>query len=349
MIRLQPAILRGIRASRAATDLHDYLQKAIELEHSTIPPYLTAMFSFKPAQNQSIAKRIRSIVVQEMLHMTIAANLLIAIGGRPTFNRPGFIPEYPGPLPMSVGDGIQVGIEAFSMALVRGTFMAIEQPEDELPVEAFGAAGEDEPEYATIGEFYDAIKTQIMALGPSVFGTKTMPQVVSNGWFPPEKLFPITSPATASLAIDIIKQEGEGNSVTPFESRGDPAHFYKFGEIVAGRELVTTSSGYAYAGRPILFDPSGVWPLRSNCKIEDFEVGTLARTRIEHFAYNYSALLDALQLAFNGDPAKLDTAIGVMYDLRVLTVALMQTEVGDGSGQTVSPSFQYVQRQGGMQ
>lgn len=352
MIRLQPEILSGIRAAKHAAELHHYLQSAVELEHSTIPPYLTALFSFKPGCNRAIAERIRSIVLQEMLHMTIAANVLIAIGGHPSINHRGFIPQYPGPLPMNVGDGLQVGIEAFSMELVKSTFMAIEQPEDEIPVKvrALAASGEEvEPEYATIGAFYDAIKAQILRLGPDIFVKKTAPpQVVSSRWFPPDKLFPITNPEEACHAIDIIKLEGEGTAVTPFESPGDPAHFYKFGEIVAGRQLIKTATGYAYAGGPILFDPSGVWPLKPNCKIEDFREGTQARTRIEQFAFNYGVLLNALHRTFNGHAAHLDAAIGVMYDLRVLTAALLQTDVGDGSGQTVGPSFQYVQVQGGM-
>ena len=29
-------------------------------------------------------------------------------------------------------------------------------------------------------------------------------------------------------------------------SPDDPAHFYKFGSIVAGRELIATPTGYAY-------------------------------------------------------------------------------------------------------
>lgn len=351
MIRLEPKILSGIRAAKDATELHHYLQSAVELEHSTIPPYLTAMFSFKPGCNRAISERIRSIVLQEMLHMAIAANILIAIGGHPSINHRGFIPDYPGPLPMNVGDGLKVGIEAFSMNLVKSTFMAIEQPEDEIPVQTklLAAGGEVEPEYATIGAFYDAIKSQILRLGPGIFVAKTAPpQVVSSRWFPPDKLFPITSPEVACQAIDIIKLEGEGTAVTPFESLDDPAHFYKFGEIAAGRELIKTPTGYAYAGAPILFDPSGVWPLRPNCKIEDFREGTQARTRIEQFAFNYGVLLNALHRTFNGEPAQLDAAIGVMYDLRVLAVALMQTDVGNDSGQTVGPSFQYVQVQGGM-
>jgi hypothetical protein len=171
--------------------------------------------------------------------------------------------------------------------------------------------------------------------------------VVSPSWFAPDRLFPITGPDSACRAIEIIKIEGEGTSTEPFQQPGDAAHFYKFGEIAEGRRVIKTPTGFAYDGPPVLFDPAGVWPLRPNCKINDFAQGTQARTRIESFAYSYSSLLNALHSAFNGQPDRLSTAIGLMYDLRVQAVALMQTDTGDGSGQTVGPSFEFVNMQGG--
>lgn len=347
MIRLSRAVIEGIRQADTPEKLHVYLQNAIELEHSTIPPYLTAMFSLRSGTNHRIGALIRSIVIQEMLHMSIAANILIAIGGRPQINNPAFIPKYPGPLPMDIG-GLIVGIEAFSMPVVKQTFMAIEQPEDEIPVRTPGLLEAAET-YATIGEFYDAIKAQIRALGPSIFVNPTAPpQVVAPHWFPPDKLYPITGPDSACRAIDLIKLEGEGTALTPYQSPDDPAHFYKFGSIVAGRELVTTPTGYAYAGAAIPFDPDGIWPLKPNCTIAEFAVGTQARTRIEQYAWNYSSLLNALHDAFNGEPARLDAAIGAMYDLRVVAVAMMQTVADPQTGQTVGPSYEYVKTQGGM-
>jgi ferritin-like protein len=346
MIKLQPGIISGIRAATSPEELGVYLQNAVELEHSTIPPYLTAMFSLRPGTNTQIARNIREIVIEEMLHMTIAANILIAIGGSPSINQPYFVPKYPGPLPMNIGD-LKVGIEAFSIDLVKRTFMDIEEPEHPVPVEEKAAL--EAPEFATIGAFYDAIKEQIKTLGPSIFvKTSAPPQVVNSTWFSPDRLFAITDVETAWRAIDLIKLEGEGTSLSPFEAPGDPAHYYRFGEIAAGRRLVVTPTGFAYGGEPLLFDPAGVWPLRPNCKIDDFPPNTQARTRIDAFAYNYSALLNALHNSFNGDPAQLDAAIGLMYDLRTSAVALMETDTGDGSGQTVGPSFEYVDRQGGM-
>lgn len=348
MIRLQPGIITGIRAATNADELGIYLQKAIELEHSTIPPYLTAMFSLRPGTNTQIAQNIREIVIEEMLHMTIAANILIAIGGSPSINGADFVPKYPGPLPMNIGD-LQVGIEAFSIDLVKGTFMDIEEPEHPIPVEEKAMLMEA-PQFATIGAFYDAIKDQLQQLGPSIFvETSAPPQVVDANWFSTDRLFTITDVASACRAIDLIKLEGEGTSLSPFEGPGDPAHFYRYGEVAAGKKIVQTATGgFAYAGTPLPFDPAGVWPVRPNCKIADFAQGTQARTRIEAFAYNYSALLNALHKAFNGEPSQLDTAIGLMYDLRTSAVALMETDTGDGSGQTVGPSFEYVDRQGGM-
>lgn len=347
MIKINPRIVEGIQSATRAPDLYDYLQQAIKLEHATIPPYLTALFSLKPGTNRRIAELIRSIVIEEMLHMTISANILIAIGGHPEINTKDFVPSYPGPLPMNIGD-LKVGIEAFSIELTKNTFMAIEEPEHPIPIRT-DALAKAAVEFATIGQFYKAIQVKIRELGEKIFVKKSAPpQVVASRWFPPRRLFLIAGVETACQGIDIITTEGEGTTTSPFQSPNDPAHYYKFGEIVAGREVVKTETGFAHAGPAILFDPSGIWPLRANCKIADFPRGTQARTRIEQYAYSYSALLNALHQTFNTDPSRLDAAIGMMYDLRVQAVALMQTGTGDSTGQTVGPSYEYVQVQGGM-
>lgn len=347
MMKLDKSYVRGVQAATGAVQLHRYLQNAVELEHSTIPPYLTALFSLKPEFNVEIGQLLRQIVMQEMLHMTISGNILIAIGGHPQINNPRFIPSYPGNLPMQIGGAdFIVGIEAFSKSVVENTFMMIEEPEDPIPVRRLMGT-EQEPEYATIGQFYDAIKLKIAELGDGIFTVGKERQVLS--WFPPDQLFPITDVESALAAIDIIKVQGEGTSTKPFESPGgDPAHYYKFGEIAAGRKIVETADGYAYAGAPILFDAEGVYPLRANCKIADFKPGTQARTRIEQYAYSYSCLLNALHKCFNGDPNNMDTAIGLMYSLKIEAVALMQTMDPNGSGLAVGPSYEYTHTQGAM-
>ena len=61
--------------------LHEYLYAALQLEHATIPPYLTALYSLHPGTNSDAAHVIRVVAVEEMLHLTLAANLLNAVGG----------------------------------------------------------------------------------------------------------------------------------------------------------------------------------------------------------------------------------------------------------------------------
>ena len=41
------------------------------------------------------AQTLQSVVMEEMLHMVNAANVLNAIGGAPFFDHPAFIPTYP--------------------------------------------------------------------------------------------------------------------------------------------------------------------------------------------------------------------------------------------------------------
>jgi rubrerythrin len=346
MIKIDPKLVAAVRSAKSAPDLWVHLQNAIELEHSTIPPYITAMYSLKPGTNKSIANLIRSIVIQEMQHLTIASNVLIAIGGQPKINEKSFIPEYPGPLPMNIGD-LHVGIEAFSIPLVKNVFMAIEEPEHPIPV-ATALAAEEET-FATIGEFYDAVKDQITNLGTKIFVNKhAPPQVLVSDYFPPDVLFAITGPDDASRAIDIIKTQGEGTSTDPFDTPGEPAHFYKFGEIAAGKTLVKTQTGFSYGGDPIPFDSSGVLPLRPNCRIADYPDGSQAKTRITQFAYSYSNMLNALHGVFSVNPDKLDAAVGLMYDLRTSAASLMETPDPTKPGFNVGPSFEYVLLQGGM-
>ena len=63
-------------AIRDIESLRSHLQWAIELEHSTIPPYLTAYYSLHESHNRESAGVLLSVAIEEMLHMTLAANVL---------------------------------------------------------------------------------------------------------------------------------------------------------------------------------------------------------------------------------------------------------------------------------
>src|ERR1700759_1622945 len=106
MIALKPELFQDLNGT--LDGLKSALQNAIELEHATIPPYLYALYSIRQDTNAEIAALIKSVVVQEMLHMAIDCNVLNAIGGHPRIDDPRFVPKYPGHLPGGVENSLIV-------------------------------------------------------------------------------------------------------------------------------------------------------------------------------------------------------------------------------------------------
>jgi len=335
------------RKLETVEDLRSWLLGAVRLELSTIPPYLTALYSIMPGTNGDIAAIVRHVAVQEMLHMCLACNILNAVGGRPTLNAPGFRPTYPGPLPMGIGDEpgdpFIVPLKRFSLELVQHIFMVIEEPDDPLnfPVKRAVVAGA-EPEYHTIGQFYRSLAAVIAELGPAIFTGDPTRQV--KGWFPSDELFPVVDVASAERAIAVIVEQGEGTKTSPIDAEGGLAHYYLYSEIVKGRRLVKDPSvpqGYSYSGAPIVFDPSGVFPMIDNPSQVVLPSNSLVARLANQFDQTYTALLNALQATVDGDPTQLDVAIGLMYTLRLEAQQLMATPIPGRNG-NAGPRWQFV-------
>src|SRR3989442_973284 len=106
--------------------LRRHLQIAIEIEAATLPPYLCALYSIKDGHNQEAAAIVRSVLIEEMLHLALAANVLNAIGGTVRLNHAFMVPRYPVTLPHSEGDFL-VGLGPLSKGAIE-TFMQIERP-----------------------------------------------------------------------------------------------------------------------------------------------------------------------------------------------------------------------------
>ena len=62
----------SVRTITSLESLREHLQWAIELEHSTIPPYLCALYSIAPGRNSEATELVSSVLLEEMLHMTLA-------------------------------------------------------------------------------------------------------------------------------------------------------------------------------------------------------------------------------------------------------------------------------------
>lgn len=340
MIRIDPIHLKAVESATKAIDLHDALQKAVQLEHSTIPPYLVAAYSLKDGPNSQIKSFLIAIAKDEMLHMAILANILLAIGGMPRFDTEDFIPKYPGMLPMGVGQGLTVGLRKFSKELVQDVFMQIEAPENPLDFPVITESGG--PTFATIGQFYGALKAALQRIGDAAFVGDPKKQVIADANFPSQKLYVITDVATATKALDWIIEEGEGTPTSPLDQEADAAHYYRFAEIFHGRALVKGAQyrdGYAYAGEAIPFNPADVFDIPDDAKTSDYAPGTVPRNGIDAFNRSYSDMLRALQVAYTSDPQAIQTALADMGTARRIAASVIRLVGPDG--RNVPLTFEY--------
>lgn len=327
-------------------DLRIALGNAMQLELSTIPPYLTALYSIRDGFNATIASNIRTIAVQEMLHLSLAGNILNAVAGRPDF--PSIVPHYPGPLPMGIGDKpghpFIVPLKKLSHDVVKNVFMVIEEPENpiEFPEKKVAMAAALQPEYHTIGEFYEAVKELIERLGNRIFTGKPRRQV--TGWFGPHQLFPVDNVRTAKAAIDIIVTQGEGTPTSPAGGPSGLAHYYRFEEISRGQTLTRDLPDppfYSWGPPPIVLDEKdGVWPMLDNPPEVKLPPGSQVELASQQCDETFSALIDGLQMTFDGRPKHLDASIGLMYSLRLQAQKLMSMPVPDTDG-NAGPRFLY--------
>ncbi len=339
MIRIRPEVSNLLHAHDADAVVAA-LQVAIELEHATIPPYLYALYSLGSGANSAAADIIQSVVAEEMLHLTLAANILNGLGGNPKFDSPSLMPHYPGPLPGSVEGELVVGLAPCSRDLVKNTFMVIEQPEHSLGSQA-EAITPGEP--VTIGQFYKTIRATIVELGDKAFSRQPRNQVTTSLM---KDAVAVTDVATACRAIDTIIDQGEGTARTPSEVFGtDYAHYYRFAEIAKGRRLIRNPEAgpstppdqqYIYRGDPVTLDPAQIFAVPTNPTTAKYADGSPARQACVSFNYLYTSLLKCLHATFNGEPSELQAAVGIMMSLRQQAIDMMAgvTTAGIPTGPT---------------
>jgi hypothetical protein len=318
-------LMRIPAASHDVAWLQDSLQAAIELELSTIPPYLCALWSIK-APVGPVYDRIKTVVFEEMLHLGLACNMLTTIGGAPSMATPVTVPKYPAPLPGGVRPNLTIYLAGLTRQMVKEVFMEIEYPQSG-PI-AFATS----TTFTTIGEFYDAVRAAFVANPGAITGAK---QLSANAPLLGQ-LFPIQSLDDVNKAIDEIKEQGEGTTQSPtaVDFGGEIAHYYKFGEIYHGKELVKNAQGqWNYEGNPVPFPevfPVGRVPVDGYPDLPDAVA----------FDKKYTQLLRQLEAAWTtGDQGQLDDAMfTTMPQLPGPARRLMQRPL-DAGGYTYCPCF----------
>lgn len=246
-------------AINTVEELRSHVALATKVELSTIPPYLYAMYSIKDQDSVS-AKLIASVVVEEMLHVCLTANLTLAIGGEPAFGYES-IPRYPSLLAHHT-PSLLLELTACTPDVVREIFMTIESPR------APGAPPEDDF-FETLGQFYAALENAVDDLDerfglfdnhqperqlsdPSFYGPVLYDAEDSGG------LLLVHDGASADEALEIIIHQGEGLTT---ERWADPdhqelTHYYKFERIADGTAPI-----------------GPVWPVPDNPRTADFPEG----------------------------------------------------------------------------
>ncbi len=348
MITLHRSLLAGLHHDVPRVDaVHAALQRAIELEHATIPVYLYAYFSLDAEKNADAQRILKSVVVEEMLHMVLAANVLNALGGTPSVAHPGFIPTYPGQLPGGVEGQLTLHLRPFSLEQLD-TFIAIEEPLDPIDYEHHAAFAEVAA--VTIGEFYQTIANALGRLTPEAFCAPPRRQVG------PDLMFGsilVLDAASAVAALTTIIEQGEGTSSSPIEVDGpggqnDFAHFYRLSELRHGRRLVPVPGAaspldsYEFAGDPIAIDSSGIYALPSDPRARDHPAGSLARRLVDDFNATYTSLLVRLDELLNGH----NDMTTFMESLHLMSALEDQARVmASGSecdGVAIGPSFEFL-------
>jgi ferritin-like protein len=330
--------------------LLDSLQVAVELELSTLPPYLCGLWSIKD-QNTVVEHPtpnalalIRSVVFEEMVHMGLACNMLSTIGGTPRM----VVPRYPGPLPGGVRPDLTVYLSGLTHDLVRDVFLQIEMPEHPVPIEMSITVPAKRPEptgpnaettYHTIGEFYDAISKAFEQADESIIKCERQ-LTTSFSDQEDERVYPIDSRRKALQAITEIKEQGEGTSRDP-EAVGfhELAHFYRFGELYEGKALKKVAPDlWAFDGDPIAFPDC--WPM---AEVPD---GGYSHHVTGIFDGLFTSVLANLEAAWmeggHAGQAFLQNGVNVMFSLAGEATRLMQIPAPGGGN--YGPDFRLASR-----
>jgi hypothetical protein len=378
----------------AATTEHDFdveignlralLRAAMMVELTTIPVYLQAAFSLEDrddgAANREALEAIRSVLVEEMLHLTLAANILNAVGGDPMLNDPKWVPSYPCPLfPLrALGCHFHEWDEtrkAWKRRTITGAYeltvrlrpFSREQVTLFENIEAQHKTREgDLAAYVeSIGAFYAIIASQLSWM-VQTFGRKAVfcgsggRQVGPEFYYAAGGTLRAIDPGAedaleqALAAITLITEEGEGlehghevfdGEALPGQPGMDVAHVFKFREILHGRRYrAGDRAGDPPSGEPMTVDWTAVWPAIDDPGADSHAIPPDVAEAMRAFDRRYSDLLRQINRGYSGEPRLLRDAVHGMFALKYAGIALMRTPLGDG--RNAAPAWRFMEAGG---
>ncbi len=326
-------------------ELQKKLQGAMTVEHFTIPPYLCALYSIKEGTNDEAVKIIRTVAVEEMLHMVLVANLMNSLGMKPEISGKSLVANYPEPIPNGAPDFI-VSLLKFSKESIN-TFLRIEKPakEDAKP---------EVNNFHSIGQFYEAIRESLEWLegkarekGETIFIGDKAKQVGPEHYYGSGgNLTKIHNLEDANTALDEIVGQGEGIDGTinvPLNEGEEFAHYFRFNQIFYERKYTQGDEAKnPPTGAAMKVEWNDVYNMEPNPKMDKYKDNPWILEKVVAFNRAYMRLLDNLHKTCNGTPTALkDEGIPIMYQLKTLAIELMKIPSGNGN-YTVGPTFEYV-------
>ncbi|MDJ0744933.1 MAG: ferritin-like protein [Xenococcaceae cyanobacterium MO_167.B27] len=360
----------GYRLIHTVEDLRYYLIQGMKIEHATIPPYLTALYSLKPGTNLEAFHIIRAVVVEEMLHLTLAANVFNAVGGdiNGVLTDPEFIPEYPAHLPTGSVD-FKVNIEKFSPNTVE-TFLNIERskevdkdaplvlPRPELNPWLRILGLEETYTFYSIGLFYAEVIRGLQELhqemGDDLFCGDPNKQITPEYYYDGAgEIVPVYDFQSAIRALRVIQEQGEGSrQQTIYDAERELCHYYRFQQLELGQYYsidknnpLNSDSPDHPTGKTFIVDWDAVYPVKTNAKLSDYPEGSELYDAAKEFQQQYYAFLGMIQASFNGSPQALIPAVGGMFKLKESAERLIRNPIPDMEGVNAAPIYRWNKEQ----
>ena len=332
--------IREVDKEKRLAILKSTLQQAVELEFGTIPIYLCALWSIKDNLDP-IAKSIRNVVQEEMLHLALACNMLTSIGGIPKIydTTPKGL-RYPTKLPGGVHPELTLKLSGLNDDSLDD-FLEIELPQGEIFIEEFKGKYHDANEHGehsnTIGALYTAIQNEFESLNPTMLPDKQISGPLA--WFVVDDFKKIKS------AINWIKEQGEGAIEATEEDIKihELSHFYRFLEVRKRKKIEKDPVTGKYSFKIDLPFPD-VWPmavvpeggyLKKDVSSEVWDL-------THQFDLTYSSMIHTLESAWDqGGQAALWKAIDMMFNLEKFAIPLMKIPIPGKKG-NYGPSFRLI-------
>lgn len=345
-------LFRHLRNGPPTLDhLQQAAQLALQVEFTTIPVYLTGLYSITDTSSDAY-QALRAVVMEEMFHVNQAANVVIALGALPQFTAQA-APSYPGYLPhANEATTPLLGLYRASTEVFSNVYAAIETP---APA---GAPAQDD-RYDTIAQLYESLVLGLMNYPGDPFATPAptgrQRTDIYLGKFG-GRVLEVTDLGSALRGIQQIVEQGEGRvpagaPLVPQEPHGSYNHYGvrtdgTYGPILGTPLELSHFSRFrqiSLSSSP--FPPT--LPISADPRPQAFS-HPLARALDQAFNQAYSAMLHAFEQSFRNDQG--DPYFGVVLNLMhqvlpQLALALMNTPMQDGGdasvGPNAAPTWQY--------